>query len=160
MVDFSEVTRLDATAQAALVREKEIQPIDLVDAAIERIEALNPTLNAVVTPMFDQARETARGTLPRGPFTGVPFLLKDILGMCKGVPMTLGSKLLRGFVPDHDSELVSRLRQAGLIFVGKTNVPEFGTLPTTESQLFGPCRNPWDTARSPGGGPAAARPRP
>ena len=159
MTDFSELTRLDAIAQAERVRRKDIQAIELVDAAIERIEAVNPKLNAVVTKMFDQAREAARRPLPEGPFTGVPFLLKDILGMCKGVPMTVGSKLLRDLVPDHDSELVNRLRQAGLIFVGKTNVPEFGTLPTTESQLFGPCRNPWDTTRSTGGssgGSAAA----
>lgn len=159
MTDFSELTRLDAIAQAERVRRKDIQAIELVDAAIERIEAVNPKLNAVVTKMFDQAREAARGPLPEGPFTGVPFLLKDILGMCKGVPMTMGSKLLRDLIPDHDSELVSRMRQAGLIFVGKTNVPEFGTLPTTESQLFGPCRNPWDTTRSTGGssgGSAAA----
>lgn len=159
MGDFSELVHLDATRQAELVRKKEVQAIELVDAAIERIEAVNPKLNAVVTKMFDQARKTAQGPLPKGPFTGVPFLLKDILGMCKGVPMTLGSKLLRNFVPDHDSELISRLRKAGLIFVGKTNVPEFGTLPTTEPQLFGPCRNPWDTTRSTGGssgGSAAA----
>jgi len=159
MTDFSELARLDATAQAELVRKKEVQSIELVEAAIDRIQALNPTLNAVVTPMFDQAREAARESLPEGPFTGVPFLLKDILGMCAGVPMTLGSRLLRDLVPDHDSELVKRLRQAGLVFVGKTNVPEFGTLPTTESQLFGPCRNPWDTTRSTGGssgGSAAA----
>ena len=156
MSEFSELAHLDATAQAELVRKKEIQPIELVDAAIERIEALNPKLNAVVTTMFDQARETAGGELPDGPFTGVPFLLKDILGMCRGVPMTMGSALLQGFVPDHDSELVARLRRAGLIFIGKTNVPEFGILPTTESQLFGPCRNPWDTARSTGGSSGGA----
>ena len=94
MSDFSELGHLDATAQAELVRNKEIRPIELVDAAIERIEAVNPKLNAVVTPMFDQARETALGELPEGPFTGVPFLLKDILGMCQGVPMTMGSALL------------------------------------------------------------------
>jgi amidase len=156
MSDFDELAHLDATAQAELVRKKEVQPIELVDAAIERIEALNPELNAVVTTMFDQARETAGGELPDGPFTGVPFLLKDILGMCRGVPMTMGSALLQGFVPDHDSELVARLRRAGLIFIGKTNVPEFGILPTTESQLFGPCRNPWDTARSTGGSSGGA----
>ena len=156
MSDFGELAHLDATAQAELVRKKEVQPIELVDAAIERIEALNPKLNAVVTKMVDQARETALGELPEGPFTGVPFLLKDILGMCQGVPMTMGSALLQGFVPDHDSELVARLRRAGLIFIGKTNVPEFGILPTTESQLFGPCRNPWDTARSTGGSSGGA----
>jgi amidase len=154
-----EISRMDGTAQADLVRRKALQPIELVDAAIARIEAVNPRLNAVVTKMFDQARDAARGPLPEGPFTGVPFLLKDILGMCKGVPMTLGSSLLRDLVPDHDSELVRRLRRAGLIFVGKTNVPEFGILPTTEPRLFGPCRNPWDTTRSTGGssgGSAAA----
>ena len=156
MTDFSELAHLDATAQADLVRRKDVQPIELVDAAIERIEALNPKLNAVVTNMFDQARETARGELPEGPFTGVPFLLKDVLGMCQGVPMTMGSALLRDFVPDHDSELVGRLRRAGLIFVGKTNVPEFGILPTTEAELFGPCRNPWDTERSTGGSSGGA----
>jgi amidase len=156
MRDFNELAHLDATAQAELVRKKDVQPIELVDAAIERIQALNPRLNAVVTKMFDQARETARGALPQGPFTGVPFLLKDILGMCRGVPMTMGSALLRDFVPDHDSELVSRLRRAGLIFVGKTNVPEFGILPTTEAELFGPCRNPWDPERSTGGSSGGA----
>jgi amidase len=109
--------------------------------------------------MYEQARETAMGQLPDGPFAGVPFLLKDILGLCRGVPATMGSRLLAEFVPDHDSELVARFKQAGLIILGKTNVPEFGYLPTTESQLFGPCRNPWDTQRSPGGssgGSAAA----
>ena len=93
MESFGELVDLDATAQAEMVRKKEVQPIELVDAAIERIEALNPELNAVVTTMFDQARETAGGELPDGPFTGVPFLLKDILGMCQGVPMTMGSGL-------------------------------------------------------------------
>ena len=152
---MEEMARLDATAQADLVRRGEVQPIELVEAAIARIEALNPHINAVVTPMFEQARESARGNLPEGPFTGVPFLLKDILGMCKGVPMTLGSRLLRDFVPDHDSELVARLKKAGLIIVGKTNVPEFGILPTTEPALFGTCRNPWDTRRSTGGSSGA-----
>ena len=115
MPNFDELLDLDATAQAERVRTKEVQPIELVEAAIERIEALNPALNAVVTKMFDQARETASGDLPDGPFTGVPFLLKDILGMCKGVPLTMGSRLLQAFVPDHDSELVRRLKRAGLI---------------------------------------------
>lgn len=154
-----ELSRLDATAQADLIRKKEVQPIELVNAAIQRIETLNPRLNAVVTQMVDQAREAALGVLPEGPFSGVPFLLKDILGMCRGVPMTMGARLLRNFVPDHDSELVTRLKRAGLVIVGKTNVPEFGIQPTTEPQLFGPCRNPWDTERSTGGssgGSAAA----
>jgi len=147
---------LDATAQAELVRKQEVQPIELVEAAIERIARLNPTLNAVVTPMYDIARRTAAGTLPQGPFSGVPFLLKDILAFYRGVKISLGSKLLRDFVPDHDSELVVRLKQAGLIIVGKTNLPEFGLLPTTEPQVFGPARNPWDTGRTTGGSSGGA----
>jgi amidase len=159
MGELDELTWLDATAQAELVRKKEVTPLDLVEAAIARIEHLNPKLNAVVTPMFDLAREAAQGELPDGPFRGVPFLLKDILGAYAGVTMTLGSRLLQNYVPSHDSELVVRLKQAGLIVLGKTNVPEFGTLPTTEPELFGPCRNPWNTQRTTGGssgGSAAA----
>ena len=150
---------LDATAQAELVRRKEVKAIELVDAAIERIERLNPTLNAVVTPMYEQARTVATGELPDGPFTGVPFLLKDIYASYAGVRLTFGSAFLRDFVPDHDSELVIRLKRAGLIVLGKTNLSEFGFMPTTEPRLFGPTRNPWDTGRMPGGssgGSAAA----
>ncbi len=159
MAKLDDITFLDATAQAELVRKKEVKPIELVEAAIERIEQLNPTLNAVVTPMYEQARETARGRLPKGPFAGVPFLLKDLLAFCSGVRMTFGSRLFSSYVPDHDSELVMRLKRAGLIIVGKTNTPEFGILPTTEPELFGPCRNPWNTERTTGGssgGSAAA----
>jgi len=150
---------LDATAQAELVKRKEVKPSELVEAAIERIERLNPVLNAVVTPMYDQARALASGTLPEGPFKGVPFLLKDLIAFYGGVRMTLGSTLMSGFVPKQDSELVARLKQAGLIILGKTNTPEFGLLATTEPRLFGPCRNPWDTERTTGGssgGSAAA----
>ena len=150
---------LDATAQAELVRRGEVTPLDLVDAAIARIERANPVLNAVVTPTFDRARETARGELPDGPFQGVPFLLKDLSAAWAGVPMTSGSAFLRDFVPPVDSVLVQRYREAGLIFLGKTNCAEFGFLPTTEPALFGPTRNPWDVDRTPGGssgGSAAA----
>ena len=151
MAELSDLAFLDATAQAELVRRKEVQSIELVEAAIERIERLNPTLNAVVTPMYDHARAAATGELPDGPFSGVPFLLKDIRAFISGVRATSGSNLLRDFVPDHDSELVVRLRRAGLVFLGRTNTPEFGLLPTTEPRLFGPCRNPWDTERTPAG---------
>jgi amidase len=150
---------LDATAQADLVRRREVQPIDLVEAAIERIERLNPTINAVVTPMYNEARTVATRNLPDGPFTGVPFLLKDLLASYGDVRMTAGCELLREFVPDHDSELVARLKRAGLIILGKTNTPEFGLLPTTEPRLFGPTRNPWNLGRTAGGssgGSAAA----
>ena len=112
MARSGEFSFLDATAQAELVRRKEIQPIELVDAAIERIEALNPKLNAAVTPMYDQARTAATGKIPDGPFAGVPFLLKDLLASHQGVRMTSGSALLKNYIPDHDSELVVRLKRA------------------------------------------------
>ena len=150
---------MDATAQAELVRRKEVKPVELVDAAIEQIERLNPTLNAVITPMYEQAREIAQGALQDGPFSGVPFLLKDLVASCAGTRLTCGSAFLRDFVPDHDSELVARLKRAGLVIVGKTNTPEFGILPTTEPMLFGATRNPWGLGRTTGGssgGSAAA----
>ena len=154
-----EIAGLDATSQADLVRRKQIKPIELVDAAIARIERLNPAVNAVITPLFEPARATASGPLPQGPFRGVPFLLKDLLASYAGARLCAGSAFLRDFVPDHDSELVARLKRAGLVIVGKTNTPEFGLLPTTEPRLFGPSRNPWEPGRTTGGssgGSAAA----
>jgi len=159
MAKLDDLAFLDATAQAELVRKKEVKAIELVEAAIERIERLNPTLNAVVTPMYEQARAAATAELPDVPFAGVPFLLKDLLASYGGVRMTSGSAFMQDFVPDHDSELVIRLKRAGLIILGKTNTPELGILPTTEPHLFGPSRNPWDTSRTTGGssgGSAAA----
>jgi amidase len=150
---------MDATALAALVEKKEIEPLELIEAMIEQIEAKNPGLNAVVTPMFDQAREAASKELPKGPFTGVPFLLKDLLAQYAGTPLTMGSRAMKDFVPSHDSELVVRFKRAGMIVLGKTNACELGLLPTTEPELFGPTRNPWDLARTAGGssgGSAAA----
>ena len=156
MVSADDLAFLDATAQAELVRNKEVKPIELVEAAIERIERLNPTLNAVITPMYDLARQRATGKLPDGPFKGVPFLLKDIMASYAGVRMAMGSKLLQNYVPDHSSELVVRLERAGVIILGKTNLPEFGILPTTEPELFGACRNPWNTERTTGGSSGGA----
>lgn len=155
----NEFGSLDATALAGMVRKKEVKPIELVDAAIERIERLNPTLNAVITPLYEQARREAMGKLPEGPFTGVPFLLKDIGAMLGGVRMTMGTAFLKDFIPDHDSELVVRLKRSGLIMVGKTSAPELGILPTTESRFLGRTRNPWNLDRTTGGssgGSAAA----
>lgn len=150
---------LDATAQAELVRKKAVSPLELVEASIKRIERLNPTVNAVIRPMFEEARRDARGNLPDGPFKGVPFLLKDLIAAYMGVPMTHGSKFTKDYVPDHDSELVRRIKAAGLVIAGKTNTPEYGILPTTENALFGRSRNPWNVERTTGGssgGSAAA----
>ncbi len=148
---MNDIALLDATAQAELVRTQQVKPIELVDAAIERIERLNPTLNAVITPMYDEARNVASGPLPDGPFTGVPFLLKDLLAEYAGVRMAEGSSFLSDYVSDHDSELVARHKRAGLIVLGKTNTPELGLMPTTEPRLYGPAHNPWDAGRTPGG---------
>jgi amidase len=159
MPNFEEILGLDATAQAELIRRKEIKPIELVDAVIEQIERLNPQLNAVVTPMYDMARKEAKGALPDGPFTGVPFLLKDLILEVKGTRLTEGSAYLKNYVSDHDSELAIRYKKAGLIFTGKTSTCEFGLMTTTEPKLFGPCRNPWNTNKTTGGssgGSAAA----
>jgi amidase len=144
MSDFSEILNLDATARADLIHRKEIKPIELVEAAIEQVERLNPDLNSVITTLFDEAKTAAMGKIPHGPFAGVPFLMKDIGSFLAGVPMSMGTALLKDFVPDHDSELTKRIKKTGLIIIGKTNTPEFGLMPTTEPRLFGPSRNPWD----------------
>src|SRR4051812_11496262 len=151
---------LDATAQAALVRDGTASPRELVDAALARIDKVNPLLNAVIHRRDDRAR-TEADAAPDGPFRGVPILVKDLDGTLGGEPLHLGNRMLRdlGHVADHDSSLFARLRAAGCVIVGKTNTPELGLLPTTESHAYGPARNPWDLARSPGGssgGSAAA----
>jgi amidase len=151
-----ELGALDATAQAQLVRRKEITALELVDAAIERIERLNPIVNAVVIKTYDRAREVAAGPLADGPFRGVPFLLKDLAVEEAGVPLREGSVYLSDYVPAEDVELVKRLKRAGLVIVGRTNTPELGLGPTTEPRLWGPTRNPWDLSRSPGGSSGGA----
>ena len=153
-----EVGALDALDQAELVRSGQVSAPELVRWAIERIEQLNPTLNAVVTPMYDRTLAEAATTLA-GPLAGVPYLLKDLATETAGVRFTEGSRFLRGYISSYDSELVRRLRRAGLVIVGKTNTPEFGMVPTCEPLLFGPTRNPWDVQRSTSGssgGSAAA----
>ena len=154
-----QMAALDAVAQAELVRCGEVTPAELTQWAIERIEELNPALNAVITPMYDQALAAAAATSPTGLLAGVPYLVKDLITEVSGVPFSEGSRFLRGHVSHFDSEIVLRLRRAGLVIVGKTNTPEFGMTPTCEPVLHGPTRNPWDTARSTSGssgGSAAA----
>ena len=155
-IKHSELAGLDATRCAALVRAGELTPLDLVDAAIDRAEQVNGTLNAIVTKMYEHARETARAHSGTGLFAGVPFLMKDFLAEVEGVRLTEASAFLSDHVPAEDSELVRRFRNAGLVFIGKTNTPELAIGPTTEPRLFGPTRNPWDTARTPGGSSGGA----
>jgi amidase len=158
MGGFADFARFDGLGLAELARRGEVAPIELVEEAIARIEALNPALNAVVLKLYDSARAAARGTLS-GPFAGVPFLIKDLAVTVAGTPTSEGNRRLSQIVREADNELVARYRRAGLIFVGKTNVPEFGLAPVTESEALGPCRNPWDPTRTCGGssgGSAAA----
>jgi amidase len=156
-----ELALLDATAQAELVRNAEASPVELVEGAIARIEAMNGELNAVIHPLFEKARQSAAGGPPDGPFAGVPMLLKDLVAHSAGDPFCEGMRFLRdlGWTEDEDTELVARFRRAGFLICGKTNTPELGILATTEPEAFGPTRNPWDPERSPGGssgGSAAA----
>ena len=159
-MSIDELAFLDATAQAELVRRREVTPAEMVDAAIERIERLNPELNAVITPLFERAREAALTASVDAPFAGVPFLLKDIVAEYEGTPLSEGSALLAGhYISPQDSEVVRRYRAAGLIILGKTNTPEFALMPTTEPRQFGATRNPWNTEMTTGGssgGSAAA----
>ncbi|HXO14560.1 MAG TPA: amidase, partial [Mycobacterium sp.] len=162
MSSLADQTRwMDAVDQAALVHDGEVTPLELLDAAIERIERIDPVLNAVVIRWFDHARDTARAALPDGRFRGVPFLIKDLFAGYAGQPITNGNLALKNasVVSDADTTLVSRFRGAGLVTAGRTNSPELGSVPTTEPIAWGATHNPWDISRSPGGssgGSAAA----
>lgn len=157
----------DAMELAKLIRDGELKATELLEITIQRIERLNPTLNAVIDKMYDQARGIAgdcdsrsHGTAsPGAVFYGVPFLLKDFLAEYKGAPFHEGSRAVEGYVSKLDTELVKRQKAAGLITIAKTNASEFGLLPTTEPALYGPTLNPWNPALTPGGssgGSAAA----
>lgn len=159
MVD--ELAGLDATAQAELVRLGQITAGELVSAAISRIEKLDPQVNAFTTTRFDRALAEADGTLPDGPFRGVPFALKDLSCTLKGEPAYdgVGVLLREDSRAPVTSNLAARFQAAGLVIVGRTSTPELGIMPTTEPLAFGPTHNPWDLARTPGGssgGSAAA----
>jgi amidase len=150
---------MDATAQAELVRSKEVSPAELVDAAIARMERLNPQLNAIIHELYDRARDEASGELPDGPFRGVPFLLKDLGAELAGTPFNEGMAFSGDYHSTVTQTLTQRYIDAGFVICGKTNAPELGILPTTEPVRFGPSRNPWNTGHSTGGssgGSAAA----
>ena len=149
----------DGLGLAARVRAGELSASELLEAAVQRLETVNPRLNAVVTPLIDEARAAIAAGLPDGPFTGVPFLVKELVAAVRGTPSSAASRLYARAIAPHDSELVARYRRAGLVIMGKTNSPEFGISPTTESRLYGVTRNPWRLDLAPGGssgGSAAA----
>jgi amidase len=149
---------LDATAQAALVRTGEATPVELVEAAIRRVEALNPALNAVIHDLSEKALDSAKAPLPDGPFRGVPFLLKDAVAHSAGDPYHCGMQVLKdaGWIEPHDTWLVERYRNAGFVIIGKTNLPELALSVTTEPLAYGKTHNPWDLDRSPGGSSGGA----
>ena len=154
-----ELASYDGLGLSQLVRRGEVSPGELLDVAIARVEARNPELNAVICRLYDQARATIDAGLPDGPFTGVPYLLKDIGAHYEGAVTSYGSALFKDNVVDHDSEITARLKRGGLVIFGKTNTPEMGLAPSTEPRLFGPTRNPWRLTHTPGGssgGSAAA----
>ncbi len=156
---IAEYAQYDGLALGELVAKKQVTPRELVDEAIKRVEALNPKLNAIVFQDFDRARDAAKSAPSGAPFAGVPTLLKDMRAGAVGMPTRSGSRFFPPIPATYDSTLVARFRAAGLIPLGKTNVPEFGILPTTESKLYGPAHNPWNLAHTPGGssgGSAAA----
>ena len=153
---LTEYAQFDGLALAELVRTGEVTPAELTELAIGAIEALNPRLNAVIYTDFDGARANASALPADAPFSGVPFLLKDLVALWKDHPLYNGSRFLRDFVIDHDSELVARYKRAGLNILGRTNAPEFGLAHLTESVLNGKANNPWDLARNTGGSSGGA----
>src|SRR5262245_32630717 len=149
-----EISLLDATAQAELVRRGELAPKELVEAAIERAERLEPRLHAIVTRQFDRARaEAASSELPQGPFRGVPYLLKDLGAYLDGDPLYsgIGALARSGWRESGDAHFAARLRAAGLVSLGHAASSELGILPTTEPLAFGATSNPWKTTHTPGG---------
>lgn len=149
----AELTWLDATGQAEMVESGEVSPRELVEAAVTRAEAVNPTLNAIIHEFYEQAAESADAVPEGKPFRGVPFLFKDLGACLAGQPLNSGSRILKAldFKAPLDTALALKFRDAGLVTIGKTNTPEFGIVPTTEPTAWGPTLNPWDLSRSPGG---------
>jgi Asp-tRNA(Asn)/Glu-tRNA(Gln) amidotransferase A subunit family amidase len=154
---FRDYESYDGVGLAGLVRQGKVTPDELLEAAIERVEARNGTVNAVVMTMYDYARKAIRDGLPDGPFRGVPYLLKDLGGWLAGERVTRGSRFFADTPPaKEDSEHVRRLRAAGLVIFGRTNSCELGLSLTCEPQLYGPTKSPWDTTRISGGSSGGA----
>lgn len=155
---FSEYAVQDGVGLADLIRRREVSPLEAVDAAIEGIERHDGQVNAIVYRAFDEARAAAAGPLPDGPFSGVPFLVKDLLLQVAGWPRTSGSRYAAnaGVTDSEDSGLMRRYRASGVVTLGKTNLSEFGIAGTTENALFGPCRNPWNPEHIVGGSSGGA----
>jgi amidase/6-aminohexanoate-cyclic-dimer hydrolase len=155
LMSFKEYGNYDAVGLAELVRKKDVTAKELLDEAVARTAKIDPQINAVVVKHYDHAERQIDKGPPDGPFTGVPFLLKD-LDPLDGTRTTSGASVLKDFVADHNSTLAQRFLDAGLAIFGKSASPEFGLMPTTESRLFGPTRNPWNLDHSSGGSSGGA----
>ena len=155
---MTDLTWLDGTAQADLVRRGEVAAADLAAAAMERIADLNPVLNAVVFEMFEEVAKRVAELKAEGPLAGVPFLVKNILCSGAGEPVTMGMRAFAeaGYRQSHDTYLARRFRDAGLVTLGKTNTPEFALKGATEPEVHGPTHNPWRLGYSPGGSSGGA----
>ena len=145
----------DAVGLAELVRSKQVSAQELLDEAIARTAKVDPQINAVVVKHYDHAKQQIAKGLPDGPFAGVPFLLKD-LDLLQGTVTTFGATIYRNNVADHTGTLAQRFLDTGVAIFGKSSSPEFGLMPTTESRLFGPTRNPWNLDHSSGGSSGGA----
>ena len=157
MTGFADFEQYDALGLAELVKRGKVSPTELLEAAIERVEARNGAVNAVTMKLYDYGRKAISDGLPDGPFTGVPFLLKDLTASLAGVKMTRGSKFFADTPPPTaDSEHVKRLKKAGLVIFGRTNTCELGLSLTCEPQLYGPTKSPWDVTRISGGSSGGA----
>jgi amidase/6-aminohexanoate-cyclic-dimer hydrolase len=152
---IKEYGNYDGLDLAELVGSKQVSPGELLDEAIARTEKVDPQINAVVVKHYDYARAQIDRGLPAGPFAGVPFLLKD-LELLEGTRTTWGASVYKDDVADHTGTLAQRFLNAGLTIFGKSSIPELGLMPTTESRLFGPTRNPWNLAHSSGGSSGGA----
>lgn len=160
MITFEEYRKLDATDLAKAILRGDLKPSEVLEAAIVRAEAINPKINAIVHMQYDQARDVvAKGILPNRPFSGVPYLLKDLGAFDKGQPCNMGSRFWTGFTPGHDATYTERCKAAGVLIMGRTNTPELGLNASTEPVVHGATLNPWNFSKSVGGssgGSAAA----
>jgi hypothetical protein len=148
---FAEYRKHDAISLAGLIAKREVSAKEVLETAIARAEQINPAINAIVHKQYGQALKAVAAGLPEGPLKGVPYLIKDLGFFETGEPATLGSRLFKDFVADHETAYVTRCKKAGLVFMGRSSSPEFGLNPNTEPWLYGSCHNPWSLEYSPGG---------
>ena len=156
MNSFEQYEDYDALGLAEILRKGEVTPTEVLEAAIDRSDKVNPDLNAIILDLHKMANRTISKGLPEGILLGVPYLIKDLGATLAGTPTTGGSRFMKDVVPDQDSETVKRLIAAGLVIFGKSNTCEFGMSITCEPQLYGPTKNPWDESVTPGGSSGGA----